>query len=466
MVKKFDYDVIIIGAGGAGITAAFTANGFKQKVLIVEKNKIGGECTHYGCVPSKALIKAAKISNNVKKMNKYNLNIDYKMNSTDPLTYVRKIVDRVYEEEKPHIFEEKGISVIKGHALFINPNTIEVNNKQITAKSFIIATGTRPQLPPIEGIHSESLLTNENIFYLDKLPKSIGVIGAGAIGIELAQALNRLGVSIEIFLRGDRVLKKEESEISAKIEEILTKEGIVIHKSINFDKVIKNSIHYTDSKNEKHISSFENILVATGRKANIDNLNLDKIGLIYDKKGIKVDSNLRTNISNIYAAGDICGPFKFSHMAEYEGFISAFNCIFPIKKKTDYSKVLWTTFTDPEISHLGYTEDEARKKFSNIKIYTHEYKHLDRAITDSEEGFIKVICHKGKIIGAHIIGARAGELIHELQLLRQFNIPIRKTANMIYAYPTYSDIIRKIGKKAYIDYLTDNWIMNLFNKNK
>ncbi|MCT4592927.1 MAG: NAD(P)/FAD-dependent oxidoreductase [Anaeromicrobium sp.] len=458
-MKKYDYDLIIIGAGGAGITASFTGNGFKRKVLLIEKNKIGGECTHSGCVPSKSLIKAAKLAHNVTKLKDYSIDLKYKMNSENVMDYVKNIINKVYEEEKPHVFEEKGISFLEGHASFKDSNTISVNGENIRAKNFIIATGTSPKLPAIKGIDSDYILTNESLFQLDKLPKSIGVIGAGAIGIELAQALNRLGVSIHIFLRGDRILKKEERKISETIEHILLGEGIKIHKNVKFNKIEKGTIHYLDNSNVGYFSSFEKILVATGRKPNLENMNLKKIGVDYDSNKIIVNSKLQTSVPHIYAAGDIVGPYRFSHMAEYQGFIAAFNCVFPVKKKADYSQVLWTTFTDPEISHMGYTEEESRKKYDNIKVYTETYSHLDRAITDNEKGFVKIICHKDNIVGAHIIGNRAGELIHEIQMLKKFNIPIRKTTDMIYAYPTYSDIIRKIGKKAYLDYLNNNLIV-------
>lgn len=471
-MSRFDYDVMVIGGGGGGITAALTANGLGKKVVMIEKNKLGGECTWSGCVPSKALIRAASMVNKIKNIEDFGIDMEgnYKINSKNVMRYVQSVIEKVYKEEKPEVFEGKGIHIIIGEASFIDQHHVVVKDKKISAQKIIIATGTSPFIPPIPGIQETNYVTNETIFKIKELPDSMIVIGGGAIGVELAQALNRLGVEITILLRGDQILVREEKELVDILTKKLIKEGIQL---VTKAKIIgceneKDKVAIAIEKEDKEILiTGDRVLVATGRKPNLTKLMLDGVGVKYSKKGIITNSMMQTSVSHIFACGDIAGPYQFSHMAGYQGMIAGLNACLPIKRKADYSNVLWCTFTDPELAHVGLTEKEAIEKYGDdIKVYRQEYKNLDRAKTDgTEEGMAKFICdRKGKILGAHILGERAGELIHEGQLLKSLHLPIQKAQSIIHAYPTYSDLTKKIGQQVYIDRLENNMIIKNLKK--
>ena len=471
-MNKHHYDLVVIGGGGAGITAALTAAGLGKHVAMIEGRKIGGECTWSGCIPSKALIKAASAAHHVSKSNEFGIQvIDYAIDREKVMNYVRSRINHVYEEEKPEVFKQKGIEVYSGYAKFIDENTVAVDDVMLSSKKIIIATGTTPVIPEIEGIHDISYLTNETIFQLKKLPHSVIMVGGGAIAVELSQALNRLGVEVTMILRSNQLLNKEDDEIIGIIENILLQEGVKIlyHQQ---PVQLRNENGYTvvvlkSKENEVKELRAETIVFATGRQPNTEDLNLDSIGVKTTKDGVSVDEYMKTSISNIYACGDVVGPYRFSHMAEVQGTIAALNATLPIKRKIDYSNVLWSIFTDPEIAHLGLTEKEARNKYGDkIKVFRYNFKDLDRAKTDNiQEGLIKYICTpKGKILGVHIIGERAGELIHEAQIFKSLNISINKMQKIIHAYPTYSDINRKIGKMAYIQSLEANFFVKILRK--
>lgn len=471
-MRKYDYDLIVVGGGGAGITAALTANSLGKRTAIIEKNNFGGECTWTGCIPSKALIKAASSAYNFKHMKDYGLVIqgEFEVDYKGAMNYVRKVIATVYEEESPGVFEQKGIKVYKGQSSFIDEHTLSVNNERITSRNIILATGTIPFVPPIEGIDNIGYLTNETVFQLKTLPKSIMILGAGAIGIELAQSLSRLGVKVTAVLRGSRILVKEEEELAEILEEKLEKEGITILRNTRVEKFSSNqkgTVVSLKHKDEIIQLEFEKVLIATGRRPVFDGLNLDEVGIKYTNKGIVTNNKLQTSLKHVYACGDIIGPYRFSHMAEYQGIIAALNISLPIKRKVNYDNVLWCTFTDPELAHLGITEKEARKLYgNNIQIYKHSYASLDRAKTDNKEkGLAKVICDKkGKILGAHILGESAGEIIHEIQVIKSLDFPISKVQSMIHAYPTYSDIVKKISRNAYIEKVQNNILVKILKK--
>ena len=450
------WDVIVIGGGGTGITAAFTAKGFGKKTLLIEKDKMGGECTWNGCIPSKSLINIAHKSHVTKLMTGSFPDLKNTMKT------IKAVQNNVFHHESPEVLEDKGIDYINGISSFTDKNTVNVNGEEITAKKFIIATGTSPMVPPIKGIESVPYLTNETIFKIDKLPQSIIILGGGPIGVELGQALNRLGVTVTIIERNNRILPRDEVEFSERMSSILLKEGVKIEVNANADKVGKNgkSIILTAARNnEKFNVEAEQILVAVGRKANLELLNLVKAGVETHPRGITVNKYLQTTNSSIYAAGDITGPFLFSHMAEYQGKTAAMNAILPWKSKVNYKHIAWTTFTEPEMAHAGLTEADFLP--SKVRVFKYDFEDLDRTMTHpGESGLLKIVCDKKyKIVGASIIGPRAGELIGEIQILKTLGIPLTKAVNVIHPYPTYADIIRQIAKKAYLDKVLNNPIV-------
>ncbi len=469
---KFDYDVIVIGAGSGGITAAMTAKGFGKKVLLIEKEKIGGECTWTGCVPSKALIRSANVAHFTKNLKKYGLSSsNAELNTKEVMAHVRATVQKVYKTETPEVFTKKGIETLFGAASFIDTHHILVNNKKISFNKAIICTGSSPFVPPIEGLDQIDYLTNINIWNLDELPKSMIILGAGPIGCEMASAFNRLGTTITIIEMNDRILQHEDLEMVHLLTQQFEREGIVVATNRTATKVYKKDgmvvVDTVDKDGKEYQYTGEEILIATGRKPNIEGLALENAGIDWFKKGIIVDSTLKTTAGNIYACGDVVGPYLFSHMAWYQAVIAVRNALIPIfKKKVDYTNVIWVTFTAPELATAGLTERAAIEKYGkkNIKIFRMDYNKIDRAMTDETEfGLCKIICDNSyNILGIHILGAGAGDIIHEAQLAKTKGMKLWEIQSVIHAYPTYSELIWKDAKLAFVYKLLNNPLVRFF----
>ncbi len=468
---KFDYDVAVIGGGAGGLTAAKTARGFGKRVVIIEKTgRLGGECTWTGCIPSKTLIKAAQIAFQTKNMQRFGLKTKKQktIDTTEIMNHVRKIVEQVYKTHTPERLEKEGIAVLFGMPIFLNSSRIQLDSDIITAKKIIIATGSCPFVPPINGIDQISYLTNETLFNLKSLPKSMIILGGGPIGIEMASALNRLGVFVTLIEMQDRILPREDKELVDLLTTMLKQEGVNILTGTAATKVMKqnNNIIMTCMRDKKveNIQA-ETLLIATGRKPNGDGLALQNAGVQVNKKGIIVDQYLRTTTPTIYACGDVVGPYLFSHMAWYQAVIATCNALIPFfKKSVDYENVIWVTFSAPELATAGVTEQAAREKYGDaIQVYRRPYDMLDRAHTDnSTAGLIKVITDKkGKIVGVHILGERAGDIIHELQVAKTKGICLADLQSVIHAYPTYAELNWFVAKAAYLDKLNQNIVIRL-----
>jgi len=467
-----NYDVIVIGGGAAGLTASKLAKGLGQTVALIEKeNHLGGECTWTGCVPSKALIKSARIAYYIKNSNTYGIESKNSVvDTSEVMEHVRSVIHRVYKTHTPDTLEKKGIDVLFGNAQFIDSNTIDLDGKKISFKKCIIATGSHPFVPPIEGLSETPFLTNETLFNLKTIPKSMIILGGGPIGIEMASAFNRLGCYVTVIEMKDRILQHDDEELVKILTKVYRDEGVEIQTGMKAEKVSYGansfSVMCTDTQNKKQIFHADQLLIAVGRRANIKGLYLEKAGVKSTEKNIEVDKNLRTHAKNIYACGDVVGPYLFSHMAFFQATIAVQNAIFPWRKKMDYTNVIWVTFSAPELAHAGLTEDQARKKYSNIQIYRMPYRDLDRAMTECEEtGLVKIICDShNTIIGAHILGDRAGEIIHEVQLGKRYEISFDKLYSVIHAYPTYSELIWHAAKKSYVSKLESNIFIRIFKR--
>lgn len=444
------YDVIVIGGGGAGLSAAFTTAGFGKKTLLVEKFKTGGECTWSGCIPSKALIHIAELNHLVREAGG-------KPAGGNPFKQVDEIRQHVYSHESPEVLAERGVETLIGAARFTGPDVIEVNGESYQAKRFVLAVGSRALVPPVPGLAETPHLTNESLFELDSLPESALVMGGGPIGLEMAQALSRLGVEITVVEMLDRILFREDADAAELIREKLIEEGVTLLTGTKAVEAApnKNGVSLTiETDGRKAILEAAALLVAVGRGSATAGLNLEAAGVKTSPKGVEVDKKLRTSNKKIYAAGDVAGPYAFSHMAEYQGVTAAMNAILPFKKTVNYKHVAWTTFTDPEIARAGMLEDEARKIYGRrVKVYTHRYEDLDRGRTiPGTRGLVKIILGPGsKILGAHIAGPRAGELIGEIQVMKTLGIGYHKLRGVIHPYPTYADILRQIAKRVSMD---------------
>jgi len=472
-MPTYDYDLIAIGAGAGGFVAAKLAAGLGKKVALIEKDLLGGECTNRGCVPSKALIKAAAVAYQVKHLRNYGLEPagEVNLSTNHVMQYVKNAVKKVYDSHPAAAFEKLGITVLFGAPTFIDNHRISLGDKIISSDKFMIATGTSAFIPPIEGLASVPYLSNENLFDIETLPPSMIILGAGPIGMEMASAMNHLGVAVTVVEMSSRIMIREDEELTKLLADHLVAEGISILtgtkavRAAQRDGVITLTVE--DAQKHRRDLQAASVLVSVGRKPNVEGMDLEKAGVQYSPKGIKTDEFLRTTAPNIVACGDVVGPYQFSHMTEYQAVTAIRNAFLPFRKKVNYDTVAWCTFTDPEFAHAGLTENEARERYGGaISVYRYEYKNTDRGRTDlAEFGRAKFICDKrGRLVGAHILGERAGELIHEAQLLRHLNLSFTKIASMIHVYPTFTDVVRQPAKLLYVDRLRNNPVLKLLAK--
>lgn len=450
------FDLTIIGGGVAGLVTASGASQFGARVALVEREKLGGDCLHHGCVPTKVLVHSARIVSLMKRGEEFGLNpikIDFEFKRI--MDHMRAIQNKIGEHDAPERFERMGIKVFFGEGKFLDKNRFELNGSEIKSKRFLISTGARSFKLPIPGLESVNTLDNVKILALDKLPQSLLVLGAGPIGMEFAQIFNRFGSKVTVIEKAGQILPREEKEIANRLEEMLKKEGVDIFTCVETKMVEeregKKVIVATCGKIEKRFVADE-LLVAIGRAPNIEGLNLENIGVKTTRAGIVVDDTLRTTVSNIWAAGDVTGLFPFTHMAEYEAGIVIGNALFPfVNRKIDKNAVPWTTFTDPELARAGLTEDEARDKYGEISVYRYEFSEHDRAIIDGETGgLIKLVCDKkGKILGAHILGVGAGDLINEYIFAMKYGLPIKKISQTVHPYPSMGQIVKRSADQYY-----------------
>jgi len=445
-------DLVIIGGGAGGLVVASVAAQLGLKVTLIEKEeKMGGDCLHYGCVPSKTLIQAGKVASLMRRGEDFGLPaMQPEIDMSKVNAHVQSVIDHIQPHDDPERFRDYGCEVIFGAAKFTDPHTVKVNGQTISSKRFVIATGSRPFIPPIEGLKEAGYLTNIEVFSLQELPKRLVVLGGGPIGLEMAQAFSRLGSQVTVVERLSHLLPQEDPEVADALKEKLAIDGITFLTDTSAERVEgddKKKIVYCSGDIKLEC---DQVLVAVGRLPNIENLGLDLARVKYSAKGIEVDRRQRTSQKHIYAVGDICGPYPFTHMAEYQAGIVISNAIFRFSKKTDYRVVPWVTYTDPELARVGLTEQQAVDKGIVPTVLRFDFKDIDRALVEVEtEGFTKLITCKGKILGATILGPHAGELIHEIVLAMQTGTKVSEISATIHAYPTLSQIHRRTVNTLY-----------------
>ncbi len=440
-----EYDLVVIGGGSGGLVAAGVAAALKAKVALVERDRLGGDCLWYGCVPSKSLIHASRIAYDVKHAGRFGVYCkDPEIDFAKAIGHVQGVISTIQPHDSPERFEGLGVEVIFGSGKFIDQKTFEVNNRRLKARAFVIATGSRPAKLSIPGLEEAGYITNEEVFSITERPDSLVVIGGGPIGCELGQAFSRLGSQVTIIASRDRLLPKEDPEAVEVIHKQFESEGIRSLLNTKAEKVeVADGKKYVWAGGKKIAT--DQILVAAGRQPNVESLNLDAAGVKMGSGGIKVNSKLQTTNSRIYACGDVLGGYQFTHVASYQANIVLRNALFLPVFKVDNRVIPWATFTDPELARVGLTEQEAREKHGNdIHVVKQEFAEVDRAQAEAAtEGFAKIIAKRnGEILGAHLVGPAAGELIHEIVLAMSHNLKISALGG-IHIYPTLAEVNSK-----------------------
>jgi len=446
--KNYDYDLIVLGSGSGGGVAAHIAAGLGKKVAIVEPEEIGGECPNWGCVPTKALLHSAELYHNAKNGKPYGIKADVDFNYKQVKEWKDLAVLRTGTSEGKKLFNSQGIDIIKGWGHFLEPHKISTGKKRYTSKNFLIATGTVNFIPPILGLDKCQYITYREAINLTKLPKSIFVIGGGAIGCEFASLFATFGVKTQIAEIAEHLIPKEDRENGEFISRTFEKDyGI---KVLNSAKVVKVQQLSNGKKKVFYKRGYENkstivdeILVASGKRANVD-IGLENAGVEYTPKSIITDSTMQTSAKHIYAAGDVAGPYMFTHMASYQSKIAAHNMFHRDKKHTDYKAVPRCVFIRPEIANVGVTEQELIDKKMPYSIGFSPVNVIGRSNTeDNPSGFVKVLVNnKDVLVGASIAAPRAGEMIHELTVAIQNGLTAQAVANTIHAFPTWSEAVR------------------------
>ncbi|PKB83592.1 MAG: hypothetical protein BZY88_01800 [SAR202 cluster bacterium Io17-Chloro-G9] len=439
------YDLVVIGGGSAGLTASAFAAQLGLNVALVEKNRLGGDCTWTGCVPSKTFL---NIANSVHQTaGASSLAMDNQQRPQRPeidlkkaMAQVRGATERVYSREAPGLLETSGIQVVQGEARFIDPHTVAAGGSELKARRFLIATGARPVIPPIPGLSDTGYLTYQSVWDLEELPASLIVMGAGPIGCELAQAFCRLGSRVTLVEGADRILLHDEPEAAQVLARRLTEDGVDLRLGKMVERVGKNG-HGIDVGLAGEEFAGDVLLVAVGRQPNVDGLGLDQARVSFGAQGIGVDRRLRTSQKHIYAVGDCAGGHQFTHYAGWQGVMAVRNAFLPGWTRGVLESVPWTTFTDPEVAHAGLTEAQAQARFgASPEVSKWPMASVDRTATGGDEsGFIKVIHKKnGTVLGATVVSPRAGEMIHEWTLAIDNGIKLSSIARSIHVYPTYS----------------------------
>lgn len=454
---KFDYDVVIIGVGSAGMVAGEVAARIGVKAALAERYRVGGDCLWTGCVPSKALLASAKAAHTVRHAGKYGLpSTDIAIDSALVWQRLRRIQQEIAaSDDNPDKYAELGVDLLWGEASFEGEHRLRIGDRAVTAKYALICTGSRPAAPSGEGLADTGYLTSENLFELERAPRSVIIIGGGPIGIEMAQAMSRLGVKTTVLQRADRILERDEPVLAEILLERLRAEGVEVHLGTELlnagrdgaEKVVRGRL-----SGEDVAWRAEEVLVAAGRTPNIESLALESAGVKSGPRGIVVDSKLRTSAGWVYAAGDCAGRFLFTHSAGAEAVTALRNMFFPGAADAPET-VPWTTFTDPELAHVGMTAEEARKEHGsqNVRVYEWELGHSDRARADAatEGRIIAVTDPKFKLLGAHILAPAAGEMIAQFTLA--VNRGLRLTpdfGNLVQVYPTFSTSIAQLAGEA------------------
>ena len=450
--KSFDYNLIVLGAGSAGLVAAAIGATVKAKVALIEKHRMGGDCLNTGCVPSKALLRTARLVQQARDSERFgirSMSADFSL--ADVMQRVHDVIRKIEPHDSPERYRSMGADVIEGEGQLVSPWAVEVNGETKTARSIILATGAEPLVPPIEGLADIDYLTSDTVWALDALPERLAVLGGGPIGAELAQAFARLGAKVTVIEMAERLLPREDPDASDLLMQRLEQEGLRLatgHQAKRFEAVGDGGRVICERERDEVTFEFDRVLIALGRKARTRGFGLEEVGVrVSDRGMIETDPLLRTNFPNILVCGDVAGPYQFTHVAAHQAWFAAINALLaPFWSiRADYRVIPWAIFTEPEVARVGLSETEAKAQGIDYEVTRYGIDDLDRAIADSaDSGFVKILTEPGKdrILGATIVGAHAGELIAELILAMKHGLGLNKILGTIHIYPTMNEANR------------------------
>ena len=467
----FEHNVIVIGAGSGGLVSAYIAAAVKAKVTLIERHKMGGDCLNTGCVPSKALIRSARFLATQQRAAEFGFkNASVEFDFADIMARVQKVVKTVEPHDSIERYSSLGVNVIEGEATIKSPYEVVVNNQTLTTKNIVIATGARPFVPPISGLSDLAYLTSDNLWELRKLPERFLILGGGPIGCELAQCFARFGSKVTIVEMAPRLMIREDEDVVDLVTAKFKQEGIDIkvdHKAVSFQETDGVKEMVAEFNGKEVVIAFDEVLVAVGRAANTSGFGLEELDIkLTARRTIEVNDYLQTNYPNIYAVGDVVGPYQFTHTAAHQAWYAAVNALFGRFKKfkVDYSVIPFATFTDPEVGRVGLNELEAKAQNIPYEVTTYGLDDLDRAIADSEaQGFVKVLTvpKKDKILGATIVGDHAGDLIAEFVSAMKQGAGLNQILSTIHIYPTWNEANKYVAgnwKKAHIKEWQMKWL--------
>jgi len=457
-MSREKYDVIVIGGGTAGLVTASGCARLGRRVALVEKHALGGDCLWTGCVPTKALIATARLVHQMRNADAFGLErIEPKIASRSIMESMREAQRVTSRHDSPEKFRNLGITVIEGEARLVSRSEVEVNGRRIAAKDIVIATGSRTSVPPIDGLEEAGFIDHVSFLAQNEFPRSILIIGGGAIGVEFAQMFRRFGADVTIIEPGDSIAGKEDGEVIARVHELLAGEGVAILTGWTMKSVrregAKKIAHVENKRGESRDIAAAEIFVAAGRRGNIENLGLEAAGVKTEKTYVVADKYLETSVPRIWACGDVHGGLQFTHVAAYEAVKLVRNMLFPAKSAVDYSDVPWALLTDPEVAHIGMTEQQAIDAVGEdlVRVYQVEMDDVDRAVVDRmTEGFVKFVCdRKGRILGAHVMASHAAAMIDTIVLARKKGVRIGALAQLVAPYPSLSDAVQKAAALHY-----------------
>ena len=448
------YDLVVVGMGSGGLVAAEFAASLGLEVAAVERERLGGDCLWTGCVPSKTLLASAKVAHHMRTADRYGLpGLDPAVDLARVWERVRSVQQDIAEsDDDPARYRAMGIDVIFGQATLTGPHAVRVDGRTLSTRFVLLCTGSRPAVPPVSGLREAGFLTSETLFTVKEPPRSCVMIGGGPIAVEMAQALGRLGVGVQLLQKGDRILRRDEPELTDLLTAALRSEGVDVNLGVDTDQVQANGrskvVHGTHEGRPRRWEG-EEILVAAGRRPTIEGLGLDAIGVATGPGGVIVDDQLRSSVSSVYAAGDVAGRFLFTHSAGYEAVVAVRNMFFPGSSKPT-ALVPWCTFTDPELAHVGLTSAQAQERHGDdVEVSRADLAHSDRARADgTTEGRVVLVSVKGRLVGAHILAPVAGEMIHEPALAIHQKMRLSDLSGLVHVYPTLTTTTNLLAADA------------------